>query len=255
MYKRQSLARALTVRMNGAEPDEIALENFGTHLHMLQDEYEQLKSPISEILTAFKADQNIRTKLQTPVKALRRTNGFYAVTGLGFMSLYPKVILALPSYAAADLLSSDFSVFSETLRQARYFPVTVIVAKYKRPVFNAELRALTFPANSALSNIGAYGTKALNVVRYTFSGSASEALNSHVLTDDELLSIAEEQAAPYFNLTGNICQALKRKSWRRGLCAYTLNEANFREMLKAAQSNNPGPVSYTHLTLPTNREV
>jgi oxygen-dependent protoporphyrinogen oxidase len=236
----KSIARALTVRMNGAEPDQITLENFGTHLQMLQDEYEQITSPLENVFSAFQADPDIQTKLRTSVKALRNTNGFYALTGDGFMELYSKVIIALPAYGAAKLTKSDFPGISRALRQPRYFPVTVIVAKYERPVFETDLRALTFPPNSALSNIGAYGINDLNWVRYTFSGAAAQALNSHSMPDAQLLSIAEKQGLAYFHLDGNSCQAFKRRSWERGLCGYTLNESKFRSDLRDAQSEFPG---------------
>lgn len=235
-----TLARALTVRMNGAEPEDIALENFGTHLQMLQDEYEQLSSPFSEIIEAFQADANIRPFLNTTVNALRKMDGFYALAGPGFMSLYPTVIVALPAHAAAQLVDSDFPSLSKTIRRPRYFPVTVLVAKYKDAVFQDDIRALTFPPESALSNIGAYGINDLNLVRYTFSGSAAQALKTHAMPDDKLLSIAEDQAAPYFNLKDNSCQAVKRQSWTRGLCGYTLNEAKFQFDLRTAQSDTPG---------------
>lgn len=235
-----SLARALTVRMNGAEPEEIALETFGTHLQMLQDEYDQLSTPLSDIFSTFQQDPNIHTKLETPVRALRKTGAYYAVTGDGFMTLYPKIILALPAYAAAELTTPDFPEISNALRKPRYFPVTVVVAKYEQPVFTGEVRALTFPPDSALSNIGAYGINDLNLVRYTFSGGAAQALQIHDLSDDELISIAEDQAAPYFNLTENSCQAMQRRSWAKGLCGYTRNEVDFQAELPKVLAQQPG---------------
>lgn len=235
-----SLARALTVRMNGAEPDQISLENFGTHLQMLQDEYEQITSPLKNVFTAFPADPNICTKFRTPVRALREANGFFALAGDGFMSLYTKVIIAVPAHAAAQLTGPDFPKISRALQKPRYFPVTVLVVKYREPVFRTGMRALTFPASSALSNIGAYGINDLDLVRYTFSGAAAQALNSHEMSDDQLLSIAEKHSAPYFNLNGNPRQALERKSWAQGLCGYTLNEIKFRSELNSAQIDYPG---------------
>lgn len=235
-----SLLRALTVRMNGAEPGQIALENFGTHLQMLQDEYEQICSPVSEVMDAFIKDPDIQTKFQTPVKAIRKTNGFYALTGDGYMTLYSKVIVALPAFAAAKITGADFPNVSKALKQPRYYPATVIVAKYKNPVFKSKLRALTFPKNSALSNIGAYGINDLDWVRYTFSGAAAQALKSHTMSDEPLLSIAEKQAAPYFNIKGNPYQVYKRRSWAQGLCGYTLDESKFKCALRRAESENPG---------------
>ena len=235
-----SIARALTVRMNGAEPDQITLENFGTHLQMLQDKYEQVTSPLENVFTTFQANPDICTKLRTPVKSLRKTNGFFALTGDGFMSLYAKVILASPAHTAAQIVSPDFPKVSEALRRPRYSPVTVLVVKYEKPVFKTNLRALTFPADSTVSNIGAYGINDLDLVRYTFSGASAQALNSHEMPDDQLLSIAEKQSAPYFNLKRNSCLALKRKSWAQGLCGYTLNETKFRSELRIAKSKCPG---------------
>ena len=44
-------------------------------------------------------------------------------------------------------------------------------------------------------------------------------------------------------------------SQRRQLCALSHSAAQFREELFDAMIHHPHSVSYTHLTLPTNREV
>jgi oxygen-dependent protoporphyrinogen oxidase len=244
----EGFLRPLTVRMNGAEPHHLSLENLGTHLQMVQDEYEQLDTSLGDILEAFSQTERVRvccnhsvselSKLSAPQKGYK----FKTITPSGERGLhqYQKIFLALPACAAALLLEPHFGALSHLLKGVRYCPVGVIVADYEQAVFSKAMRALTFGPDYPVSNIGAYGLNDLSRVRYTFSGAASEDVLQDTLDGTHLLNMAEAQAAPYFHLKDNPCRAFKFKYWKKGLCAYTKNEAKFRSNLDAGLRTLPG---------------
>lgn len=231
--------RTLTVRMNGAEPYDMSIENLGTHLQMLLDEYEQLTNPITPILDAFKKVEGLRVFLNEPIQELSRYENGYTLETRQRPVTYTRVLLALPAYAAAKLLKQSCPAISHALANVRYRPVGVIVANYQQAVFRPNIRALTFGPDFPLSNIGAYGIKTLNRVRYTFSGEAAEDVLHESLDDGHLLNMAEAQAAPFFNLKGNFCTGFKFQYWAKGLCAYSENEAQFKNDLKTALRSAP----------------
>ncbi len=232
----KTIIRALTVRMNGAEPSDVSMENFGTHLQMLQDEYEQLQTPLSDVFDRFTKSPNLSVFTKHSLEVLKPEGEQYSLTINGRRYKYKSVVLALPANATSQLLASQFSALAQTLEQVRYYTVGVIIAKYKEPVFSKDVRALTFGETSPLSNIGAYGIHDLNMVRYTFSGQAAEEILHETLDDDSLMNTAEAISAPYFNIANNQRVAFKTRYWSSGLCGYTTAEAAFQKTLKAELS-------------------
>jgi oxygen-dependent protoporphyrinogen oxidase len=230
----QTIIRALTVRMNGAEPADIAPENFGTHLQMLNDEYEQLKKSISDIFQRFERIKKLSVKFHQTVETISANKRRFTLKALRGEYSYDGVIIAAPAYAAAKLLKPTFPEISQALSPVRYFPVAVIIAEYEQDVFTPDIRALTFGADSPLSNIGAYGLTCLNRVRYTLSGKRAAEFLSEGPDDAYLLTAAEAKARPYFNLDNNPCRAFKLRNWEKGLCGYTQDEAHFHAQLEAA---------------------
>ncbi|WP_445283526.1 protoporphyrinogen/coproporphyrinogen oxidase [Streptomyces sp. DSM 118148] len=219
---RQRLIRTTLVRMNGAEPDEAHVGNFGTNLGMLLDGFDQLPGGFTPLLTAFST--TVETRSGTRVTGLRvtagRVTGLFATTGEGtdVEEGFDAVVLALPAPASAVLVAPHHAELAERLCVVRYFPVSVVIAAYDRPVFDERVRALTFPPESPLSNAGAYGVTDLNLVRYTFSGRAARGL-----PDDEeyLIHLAEKELGAHLDLgtarrTGLVCAR-----WEQGLCAYS----------------------------------
>jgi oxygen-dependent protoporphyrinogen oxidase len=223
---RDRLIRPALVRMNGAEPDEAYLGNFGTNLGMLLDGFDQLPGGFTPLLTAF--SHAVETRGGTRVTGLRvadgRVTGLFATTGAGTDAeerteeSADAVVLALPAPAAADLIVPHHAALAERLRAVRYFPVSVVIAAYDRPVFDERVRALTFPPDSALSNAGAYGVTDRHLVRYTFSGRAARNL-----PDDEeyLIGLAEKELGAHLDLGAVRRTGLVRARWEHGLCAYS----------------------------------
>ena len=228
----EKIIRPLTVRMNGAEPQDISLENFGTHLKMLTDEYEQLKTPVADILSNFQNTPDVTCYMDCPVATLSEEKREYKLVTPKFTQNYKDVILALTAPQASLLLESANPSASQALRHVRYFPVGIILAEYKEDVFGKDIRALVLGPESPISNIGAYASTQLNRVRYSFSGESAAELLHENLDEADLLDIAEQAAAPHFNIQENKCLGYKLKYWPQGLCAYTTNETAFQTELK-----------------------
>ncbi|WNE95282.1 FAD-dependent oxidoreductase [Streptomyces luomodiensis] len=222
---RDRLIRPALIRMNGAEPDEAYLGNFGTNLGMLLDGFDQLPGGFTPLLTAFSAA--VETRGGTRVTGLRvaegRVTGLFTTTGEGAGAEEREesadaVVVALPAPAAAALVAPHHAGLAERLREVRYFPVSVVIAAYDRPVFDERVRALTFPPESPLSNAGAYGVSDRHLVRYTFSGRAARDLPAD---EEYLIGLAEKELGAHLDLgsvrrTGLVCAR-----WEHGLCAYS----------------------------------
>ncbi|MFF7726645.1 FAD-dependent oxidoreductase [Streptomyces sp. NPDC008001] len=218
---RERLLRPAVVRMNGAEPDETHLGTFGTNLGMLLDSFDQLTGGFDGILGRFAA--TVETRTGTRVTGLttegNRITGVRADTaGTPSELTADAVVLALPAPAAAELLAPHHPQLAGLLGRVRYFPVSVVVAAYDRPVFGERVRALTFPPGSPLSNAGAYGVGDRHIVRYTFSGRAGRALPHGT---DELTALAEKELGAHVDLSAPRRTAAVSAHWDRGLCAYS----------------------------------
>ncbi|MEU8897606.1 FAD-dependent oxidoreductase [Nocardia sp. NPDC048505] len=177
----QNLFRPMTVRMNGAEPDEVYLGTFGTNLAMMLDNYDQLTHGIEPAFEALAKRVAVRLNSRVDGLVVRhgRVTGLRVVTpdGPPVEQDYDGVVLAVPAYAAADIVKSELPKLSGVLASVNYFPATVAVVEYERPVFSPAIRAIALD-NGPCSNAGVYGVNDLNVVRYTFSGRAARPLPS-----------------------------------------------------------------------------
>ncbi|MET9413989.1 FAD-dependent oxidoreductase [Streptomyces klenkii] len=236
----ERLLRPAVVRMNGAEPDETHLGTFGTNLGMLLDSFDQLTGGFDGILDRF-AD-TVETRTRTRVTALAveggRVTGVHTATGGGASELAADaVVLALPAPAAAALLQPHHPQQARLLGRVRYFPVTVVVAAYDRPVFDERVRALTFPPGSPLSNAGAYGVGDRHLVRYTFSGRAARALPHG---RDDLTALAEKELGAHVDLSAPRRTAAVSAHWEHGLCAYSAFHSTTLRALAELAADLPG---------------
>ncbi|MCG8343328.1 MAG: FAD-dependent oxidoreductase [Chlorobiales bacterium] len=222
------LIRPVTVRMNGAEPDECYPGNFGSNLALALDSYEQLQGGMSGLLQAFSTGTS-RTRVFTGynVHRLEFDPGSSNVIIKCYNKAkneeleYKKVLLALPAKEAAPLFKYSLPELSEPLETVMYYPVAVAIAKYQKDVFQSDLRAMVFDNSSLLSNAGAYGINDLDLVRYTFSGIAARKLISSETNSENVISIAEEIIEKYFNVKGNTRESYVYKYLDPGLCAYS----------------------------------
>jgi oxygen-dependent protoporphyrinogen oxidase len=219
-----NMLRPMTVRMNGAEPSEFYLSNFGTNLAMVMDTYDQLKRGIQPALNEI--SRIIPVKAGTRVIDLsmtrKRCQGVLVhdesrneLTELD----YDGVILAMPADAAAEILAKSMSRLSGCLRQVKYHPSTVGVIEYDGDVFTHEVRAIAMD-DGPCSNAGAYGINDRNIVRYTFSGKPGRLHNPGEQYVRELIRATERKLENYLGI--NIPPQVRGvfRHWKTAYCAY-----------------------------------
>jgi protoporphyrinogen/coproporphyrinogen III oxidase len=217
----RNLLRPMTIRMNGAEPDEVHLGTFGTNLSMLLDTYEQLTDGIQPVLAEFA--RRIQVTTSADVHGLIVTSG--RVTGVrveidGVLTdrSCDAVVLATPAHAAAKLLRSTHERLSERLTRVRYFPSTVALIEYERPFFEPNVRALVMDGGPC-TNVGAYGADDRHIARYTFSGRHAR-VEPTPETLEGWIDDAERLVAGYLEINPGRRAATITHYWPFAYCAY-----------------------------------
>ncbi|WP_454119436.1 FAD-dependent oxidoreductase [Microbacterium lacticum] len=237
-YVTDHLIRPMTVRMNGAEPDEAYLGNLGTNLALVLDSFDQLTAGFEPALNAFSRTIAVRqeeavTKIDMDaagtwtVTAVRQDGSPHEIQG-------DKVVLAIPAGAAAALLAPIAPTAVQLLQGVPYNPVGVVVAEYPQPVFDVTGRALMFPAGHVISNAGAYGKDDRNIVRYTLSGRAARPVLENDPSEDELLALGERELAGAMDTAIPPASAVVSGTWRQGLCAYGPHHHRQMEKIRAS---------------------
>jgi|SRR5947209_6766331 len=212
-----TLVRPMTVRMNGAEPDEALISAFGSNLGTLLDTYDQLTGGFGPVLERFAATVDCR--LSTRVVGTRPTDRRRAVIVEGGETLEADaVVLALPAASAAALVRDEAPGVARALDSVRYFPARVVVAEYDRPVFTPAVRAVVFGADSIVSNAGAYGIDDLGTIRYTFSGRRARGQLDR--EPDELLGAAEATLGRHMPVAAARRVRYATALWERAYCAF-----------------------------------
>ncbi len=233
----EHLIRPVTVRMNGAEPEEYYPGNFGSNLALVLDSYEQLKQGMHALLDRFRENAKLINILTGKhVRAVERIGNtitlHYSSGGEDATAAYGRVIVAIPAIQAATLFGDTLPELSALLGQVRYYPVAVAIAKYEESVFPDMQRAMVFDRHSPLSNAGAYGIHDLDIVRYTFSGKTARSTIAPESVPEEVIALGEKIIEPYFTIRKNCRRFFVYKYINPGLCAYspyhyrTLGEIN-----------------------------
>ncbi len=240
--------RPMSVRMNGAEPDEIHMGTLPSNIRMVLDTYEQFTDGLAPLLRDVAAHYRVRP--DSTVEELlvdgnrvvgvrvRHSNGTASeLTGAG-------VILATPASVAARLTQPLLPRLADALRSIAYYPVALVIAEYDRPIFPARTRAFVFDRQHVLSNAGAYGVNDLHIVRYTFSGAESR---RHIADDfdaEALLEAGERSLRTCVPVEGAWRRRFVAKRFSPGLCAYTPRHGGFLDVV----SEQLGSLAGLHLT-------
>jgi protoporphyrinogen/coproporphyrinogen III oxidase len=236
-----NMFRPLTVRLNGAEPDEIYLGNFGVNLG-LAGTFDQLTGSIQPALARF--SECVSVKLNSHVHGLVIRDG--RVRGLEISQngeapkqvAYDGVVVATPAYAAAEITKPTLPALSELLMDVRYFSAAVAVIEYDRPVFDKVVRAIALDGGRC-SNAGVYGVNDLNIVRYTFSGRAARPMPSA----DELESWIDDAEKLIKGLldVGDLNRINARtRIWPAAYCAYLPFYGEFLSKVRSEVASVPG---------------
>lgn len=239
-----SLLRPLTVRMNGAEPDDVYPGTFGTNLALVLDFYDQLKDGVQPALEAFERRVNVRcnTVVQSLVVRGGRTTGLLVSQDGGPVEEleYAGVVVATPAYAAAEILREEMPGLSKRLTDVRYNPSSVMLVEYDRPVFTTEIRALAMHDGGPCSNAGSYGMNDRHIVRYTFSGRGAQGRELSPEQLDIWVGEAEQRLTRYLSATR--AKPLQRvgKNWPAAYSAYLPYHGEFLADVRHAVDALPG---------------
>jgi protoporphyrinogen/coproporphyrinogen III oxidase len=240
----ERIIRPMSVRMNGAEPDEVFMGNLTSNVRMILDTYDQFRDGVAPVLDAFRAGYDVR--LNTATEGLRGDGG--RVTGLRVRHADGKtaemhgagVILATPATIAAKLTQPLLPELSRHLQSIAYYPVTLVIAEYDRPIFSPAVRALVFDKHHAVSNAAAYSVNDLHLVRYTYSGRASRQYISDSTDADALLRVGEAALAKHLPFDPSSRRRISVKRFNPGLCAYTPNHGDCLDAVDRSLTKVPG---------------
>jgi len=232
----RDVVRHITVRMNGAEPEECHMGNLGSNLALVVDRFDQLAGGgLGEWIREATSDGV--THLQSPVTALALEAGRMVgvVTENGEQHRgFDGVVLAVPAHAAAKILWSCERELASLLGTIRYFPVGVVVAEYDRPVFPERFAALSGPRGITLSNAGSYGLRDRHIVRFTFSGSAArEPVAPDRFDPEAMLREAHAFLAHHIPIEQARLLRFTARAFEPGLCAYRRDHGAFLGQLDA----------------------
>jgi oxygen-dependent protoporphyrinogen oxidase len=240
----EHLLRPMTVRMNGAEPDEVYLGTFGTNLALLLDTFDQLRHGIQPVLTAVEQRFTVRT--QSSVEGLILEDG--RVAGLRIAKPgspvtehhFAGVVVATPAHAAAEILRPELPSLAGRLDEVRYFPSTVVLVEYDRPVFGDAVRALAMDAGPC-SNAGAYGREDRHIVRYTFSGREARVLDPSPGQIDEWLALGEQRLNRHVPESRGARRVhTVSHHWPHAYCAYLPFHGQFLDAVRTQVAAAPG---------------
>ncbi|HVT18275.1 MAG TPA: FAD-dependent oxidoreductase [Thermoanaerobaculia bacterium] len=238
------IVRPMSIRMNGAEPDEIHIGNLGSNLRMVLDSYDQLGLGMGRVLEQF--ERTATTRLGARVESLVVRDGriaglrVAAGTGVAEDRFYDGIVLATPASVSARIAALAAPRLAELLSSVRYHPVALILAEYARDVFTQEVRALVFDEEEPLSNAGSYGVHDLHIVRYTFSGRKARPYLRGAVDMEALLRLGEERLNRHIPVDRRERLRFVGRHYELGLCAYTPHYGRFAGKLQRELGTLPG---------------
>lgn len=242
------ILRPMSVRMNGAEPDEVFMGNLTSNVRMILDSYEQLAHGLGPLLSECRDryDVSLNTATEgllvedgrvTGIRVRRADGSAGELRGAG-------VIVSTPAGIAANLTECARPGLARRLRSIAYYPVSLVIAEYEKPVFTSQARAFVFDGDEAVSNAGAYGVNDLNLVRYTFSGRTARRLVADAADPEALLRMGEAALSRHASLAGNRRRRFVARTFAPGLCAYAPRHAEVIDGIRGELAATPG----LHLT-------
>jgi oxygen-dependent protoporphyrinogen oxidase len=230
------ILRPMSVRMNGAEPDEVFVGNLTSNVRMILDTYEQLANGLGPVLSACLARYDVR--LHTATEGLVVENGRVAGVRIRLADGSAEelrgagVIVATPASITATLAEPVLPAVARGLRAIAYYPVSLVIAEYEKPVFSHGTRAFVFDNEEAVSNAGAYGVNDLHLVRYTFSGRTSRHFASDFTDPEALLRMGEAALSRHVRFDGNRRRRFVARRFSPGLCAYAPHHAQLMDRIR-----------------------
>jgi protoporphyrinogen/coproporphyrinogen III oxidase len=239
-----ALLRPLILRQTGAEPSEAYMGTLPTNVASMMDSYDQMVPSIQPVLDAFFTRVHLqpKTSVQGVVVADGEVRGLQLSIDGGPTTekRYAGVVLATPAFEAATIVGGILPSLTKRLSEIRYYPSTVALVEYDRPVFSEEVRALAID-DGPCSNIGTYGKDDRHIVRYTFSGRDARDLDTSDDTKiDRWLDRAEQRASKYLPFGGASRVRTLVQHWPAAYCGYTPYHSRWLQGVNASLSEVQG---------------
>ena len=114
------------------------------------------------------------------------------------------------------------------INKIRYFPVTVINAKYEKDVMDNGITSMVFNENYHLSHCSVPEYSKKNQIRYSISGRKRR--TTYDMDDKQLIELAEKELSTLFPITSKRLYYHVKKH-EKGMCAYCPNFTRAREKL------------------------
>jgi oxygen-dependent protoporphyrinogen oxidase len=233
----KNLLRPLTIRQTGAEPNEAYLGSLPTNVGALMDSYDQLRMGIQPVIEAFA--RRVRVRLGARVEGLILQNGSVAAlrvaegSGVPQDRPYDGVVLATPANVTKEIVRTAVPKLSSRLDDVSYFPSTVALVEYDRPVFTDEVRALAID-DGPCSNVGAYGKDDRHIARFTFSGRDARTPNPSEAEILGWVDTVESRLSKYLPFAG--AQRIRANTchWAAAYSGYTPFHSDFLSDVRAA---------------------
>ncbi|MBI4559294.1 MAG: protoporphyrinogen oxidase [Candidatus Hydrogenedentes bacterium] len=190
-----------------------------------------------------------RIRLNASVQRLRRRNGGYEIQLKDGTVVHTKsLVLALPAYASAPIVSELDQDLAAALSEIEYAHVVVLCTAYSEEQVGHNLDGFGFlvPRNQGKRTLGCLWTSSLFprqaapgyiLLRTMFGGATDpEAIQ---LSDAELVSCLEREVHPLLKI-GTAAEANWVFRHGRGIAQYSLRHGAILDAIEAAQKRNPG---------------
>lgn len=159
-----------------------------------------------------------------------------------------RVVVAVPSFAAASMLCDMDEALSSSLDEIEYAPITVLSAGYSRERVRHDLNGFGFlsPRNQGLRVLGSIWTSSVfpgqaaegHVLFRSMYGGATDP-KAIKLTDNELVELFNREVAPLIQAESgpDFVRAFRHA---RGIPQYGLGHGAILEAIEAGEERNPG---------------
>ena len=219
------LIRPMVANLNGCEPDNYYLGNFGGNLKTAMDSFDQLRHGISEVLNDFTQNHTVLLNSRvTDLKVLGTDDGVeLSIEQEGGVTQrhYDAVVITLPAQNTRQLLAHRFSRLADLLEPIHYYPVAVANVGYRQHIFSTTVGAINFPTGSVLTSAMSYGPEDFDIVRYTFSGRQFVDTVAPDTEPEKMISMGEKALSQYLNVSKRDRKEYVYRYYDPGLCAYS----------------------------------
>jgi protoporphyrinogen/coproporphyrinogen III oxidase len=178
----------------------------------------------------------------------RREEGWEVTASNGCKTLAKRVVIACPTYAAADFLKDFDRELASTFTEIPYAPIVVVATGHKRSDISHPLDGFGFliPRTQGLRTLGSIWTSSIfswrtpegRVQFRSMIGGAGDP-SALQLSDDELWSTLKRELGPLIGIK-NDPAFLKIYRWQSGIPQFTLGHRERRSRLEKLASRHPG---------------